>query len=180
MYRSTREKELVAQRDRSRATRGGRQAASEMAEELWDEQEPRLDLQEFPTDFVRNLRRTEVIDLPEGDVEVGEAMIPTGRHLAAGTIRVGGPDGPIIEVGTIGRARYLEAMAESGHYGAVHVPTEEMAASAIDEFERYKTGLHHRFEDLARSRTRVAKRQIQIVDALMRRALRWRRDRQGA
>lgn len=175
MQRATREREVIAQRDRARAARSGRTTAAEMADDIWDSEQGRLSLLEFPGDFVRDWKGATTFDLHQGEVEVGQAMIATGRHLAAGTIRVGGPTGDVFDAGGVGRARFLAAAAACGSYGPVRVPVETEAMQAAQEFERYRAGLRRHFGEMAAQRTRDERRQKAIVDALLRRALQWRR-----
>jgi len=175
MYGATREREQVAQRDRARAARRGRNTAAEMAEDIWLAERDRVRLLEFPADFVRQWAKASVFDLPDGEVEVGEAMMTTGRHLRAGTMRVGGRTGTEHDVGGIGRARFLAAAAECGYYGPLKVPTEEEAEIAAQEFGRYRQDLRRQFRQFAAQRTRDERKQRAIVEALLRMALRWRK-----
>jgi type I restriction-modification system DNA methylase subunit len=176
LYQATRERELVAQRDRARAKRKGRVTAADLADDIWLEEGERLRLMEFPDDFVRGWSRATVFDLGGGEVEVGEALMETGKHLRAGTIRVGGKGGTEHDVGSVGKARFIEAAAMSGRYGPIRVPVEEECEAAVREFGRYCGELRARFQELAAQRTRDGKKHKAIVEALMRRALGWRRE----
>ncbi|MCH7843150.1 MAG: hypothetical protein IID01_10335, partial [Chloroflexi bacterium] len=176
MYRATRERELVAQRDRARAARRGRNTPAEMAEDIWEEHYNTLGLVQFPEDFVQRWTDSEFIDLPDGQVEPGIAMMETGRQLRVGTIRVGGTTGIVMDVGSLEKGLFLKALAECGHYGSVRVPNEEECVDANREFERYKSDLAQRFATLAAQRTRDERRQRPIVAALMRKALAWRHE----
>jgi hypothetical protein len=167
---------LVGQRDRARAKRKGRVTAADLADDIWVEEGERLRLLEFPDDFVRGWGRATVFDLGEGEVEVGEALMETGKHLRAGTIRVGGKGGTEYDVGSVARARFIEASAVSGRYGPIRVPVEEECETAVREFGTYRDELRARFQELAAQRTRDGKKQKAIVEALMRRALGWRRE----
>jgi type I restriction-modification system DNA methylase subunit len=174
LYTATREREIVAQRHRRQAQRNGGPSAADIAEDIWEEHRDSLNLLSFPEDFVHQWAGSDYFDLPDGQVEVGTAMIETGRQLRAGTIRVGGPTGHILEVGSVKRARFIQTLAECGHYGSVRVPGDEECESAFQEFTRYKKELTQRFDTLASQRTRDQRRQRQIVAILMRRALCWR------
>ncbi|MDP3064671.1 MAG: hypothetical protein Q8O40_15930 [Chloroflexota bacterium] len=175
LYAATRARELIAQKDRLRSKRKGTLTASDMAEELWEQQSASLGLLQFPEDFLRRPPRGEPFDLPPGPVEVGTAMMETGRGLRAGTIRVGGPTGVVTDVGSVAQARYVAALALAGYSGPVLVPEDEDCESAVHEFDRYRGELAKRFSGLATERTRDVRRQRAIADALMRRALSWRR-----
>lgn len=175
-YAATRAREIVAQKDRLRSKRKGVASAGDLADEIWAAEVEHLTLQEFPGDFLVERKGLKSIDLPPGRVEVGRAMMETGRHLAAGTIRVGGPDGQVIEVGSQAKADYLAAAAECGLYGIIRVPADDRRCEqAVGEFRKYCRGLETKFKDLAAQRTRDSKKQKAIVSALMHRALAWRR-----
>jgi hypothetical protein len=173
-YNATRTRELVAQRQRARSKRGGLSPA-DMAEELWQELEPTLELLEFPRNFLGRTSAVTRIDLPPGSIQVGTAMLDTGRHLRAGTIRVGGPQGPVLDLGSVHCAQFLANVALSGHYGPVAIPDEAACPEAVRNFERYRGELEERFQILAAERTRDAKRQRALAEILLRRALTWRR-----
>ncbi len=172
-YTATRQRELVAQRHRRQSQRRGTPSATDMAEDIWEEHRESLGLLQFPEDFVRSWTGGETFDLPDGQVEVGTAMMETGRQLRVGTIRVGGSTGPVLDVGSLEKARFLQALAECGHYGSVRVPNDKECDSAYHEFTRYKQELSRRFAALAIQRTRDQRRQRQIVAALMRKSLAW-------
>jgi hypothetical protein len=175
LYGATRARELIAQKDRLRSKRKGTLTAADMADELWDLEHESFGLLQFPEDFLRRPARGEPLDLPPGPVEVGTAMLETGRRLRVGTIRVGGPGGPVIEVGSVARARYAAAAALCGYSGAIPMPDDADCDSAVQEFERYRSQLQQRFAALAAQRTRDARKQRAIAEALMRRALACRR-----
>lgn len=174
-YQATRDRELVAQRDRSRGRRRG-QTPNEIADEIWGDLSPDLGLLEFPRDFVRRRRPSRSIDLPAGAVEVGIAMLETGRQMRVGTIRVGGPTGQIIEVGSVEAGRFLAVASECGHYGPIEVPDDAACDEAVRDFEGYRDELSGRFQHAAAERTRDPVRQRSIAAALMRKSLNWRRD----
>jgi len=173
-YRATRERELIAQRHRRRSQNWEALSAADIAEEIWEEHSASLGLLQFPEDFLRHRSDGESFDLPAGGIEVGTAMLETGRQLRAGTIRVGGPNGSVLEVGSVHKAYFLEALAECGYYGSVRVPGDQECATAYQEFTRYKVALAEQFASLAAQHTRDQRRQRVISDALMRRALSWR------
>ena len=175
-YAATRARELVAQKDRLRSKRKGVVTPADMADEIWQSEESTLNLMEFPSDFLRRRTGLTAIDLPPGKVEVGRAMMETGRDLRAGTIRVGGPSGTVIDVGSRARAEFVSICADCGLYGELAVPAEdEECEQAIQHFHNYSTQLRTRFEALAAEHTRDTKKQKAIVNALMRHALSWRR-----
>lgn len=107
-------------------------------------------------------------------------MLETGRQLRAGTVRVGGPeDGTVLDVGSIARARFLAALAQCGHSGTVRIPDDAECERAVREFERYRSELVSRFAALAAQRTRDQRRQRAIADALLRKALSWRQQKEN-
>lgn len=180
MYGAIRDRELIAQRDRRRSARSGVASAADMADEVWDEHHASWGLQEFPADFLMHPNQGQPFDLPPGPVEVGTAMLETGRQLRAGTVRIGGPrDGTVLDVGSIARARFLAALAQCGHSGAVRIPDDAECERAVREFERYRSELVSRFAALAAQRTRDQRRQRAIADALLRKALSWRHQQES-
>jgi hypothetical protein len=111
-------------------------------------------------------------DLPYGPAHVEEHGVGSrSRHdfvlYRRGTNRV-------VLTGEVKRARFLQTLAECGHYGSVRVPDDEECESTFQEFTRYKKELTQRFDALASQRTRDQLRQRQIVAALMRKAISWR------
>ena len=102
-------------------------------------------------------------------------MLETGRHMRVGTIRVGGPTGQIIEVGSVAAGRFLAAASECGHYGPIDVPDDPACEEAVRDFEVYRNELSGQFQHAASERTRDMVRQRSIAAALMRKALNWRR-----
>lgn len=175
LYGVTRERELVAQKDRLRSKRKGEITPADLAEELWAEHSALFGPLEFPRDFVRGSVAGNTIDLPPGPVEVGTAMFDTGKRLRSGTIRVGGLTGVVLDVGTVVRARFATALADCGYYGNVVLPDDADSEAALQEFDRYRSELGQRFDALAKERTRDEKKQKAIADVLMRKALAWRR-----
>lgn len=111
-YIATRQRELVAQRDRRQSQRRGTLSPAELAEDIWEEHKETLGLLQFPDDFVRSWAGGEYIDLPAGQVELGIAMMETGRQLRVGTIRVGGATGTVMDVGSLDKGRFLQGLAE--------------------------------------------------------------------
>lgn len=171
-YGATRQRERVAQRDRSRSARGGA-GVGDLADDLWQELEPSLALQEFPCDFLGRVSRPERIDLPAGPVQVGTALMSTGRDLAAGEVRVGGHGGQVLIVGSVARARFLEALADAGKYGSVELPDEAACTKALRSFETYKRDVERRVNEAAAGRTRDERRRRAIVSGVMRRVVGW-------
>lgn len=171
-YGATRQRERVAQRDRSRSARGGA-GVGDLADDLWQELEPSLALQEFPRDFLGRVSRPERIDLPAGPVQVGTALMSTGRDLAAGEVRVGGQGGQVLAVGSVARARFLEALADAGKYGSVELPDEATCTEALRSFETYKRDVERRVNEAAAGRTRDERRRRAIVSGVMRRVVGW-------
>ena len=171
-YRAIRERELIAQKDRARSKRKGRITVADLADDIWKAEREDLSLLEFPRDFIRTRRNTFSVDLPSGKVEVGHAMMETGRHPAAGTIRVGGPSGTIHEVGSVPKCEFLQAVSECGRHGVVEIPEDDAECeSAVREFRSYVADLRVRFQALAEQRTKDTKKQQAIAKILLRSAL---------
>ena len=171
-YRATREREQIAQRDRARSSRGGRTSATELAKDVWAIERGNFTMLQFPQDFVRTRRNTIRFNLPSGKVEVGRAMLETGRLVPAGSIRVGGATGTVHVVGSVAQCEFLEAVSECGRYGLVEVPRDDQQCmDAVKEFERYRAELQTRFTEFAERRTNDASKQRAIIKALMRLAL---------
>ena len=173
MQRSIRDREVIAQRDRRRSARRGAPNPQDIADEIWDQRD--LDLLQFPEDFVRRRNEGEMFDLPSGGVEVGVAMIEAGGMLRAGTVRVGGQDGDVLDVGSVARARFLEALSLCHRAGQVRLPDDDVCEEAFSSFSRYRSELLDRCSELVRQRTTDQRRQRTIIAALMRKALQWRR-----
>ena len=175
LQHSIRDREIIAQGDRRRSSRRGVSTPQDVADELWSEHQSALGLLQFPEDFVTNFNDGEFFDLPSGEVQVGTAMFEDGNHLRVGTIRVGGRDGEVIEVGNVQRCRFLEALSRCHRSGQVRLPKEETCEEAVNSFDQYRKDLQDRCTHLAQQRTPDQGRQRATVTALLRRALQWRR-----
>ena len=173
LQQATREREVVAQADRRRSARRGRVSPQDIADEIWEEHWETFGLLEFPQAFVLRPGQGEQVDLPPGAVEVGTALMDGPRALRAGTVRLGGPTGQVQDVGSVHRARFLEALALCGRYGSLRLPDEAECEQAVAQFESYRQSLTQRLSALATQRTRDVRRQRAVADALMRRALAW-------
>ena len=176
LQQAIRKREIIAQRDRRNASRRGDLTPQAIAAELWTEHNSSLNLLQFPEDFVGHLDEWDTLDLPSGGVEAGEAMVDVGGLLRAGTIRVGGRDGEVIDVGSVSRARFLEALSLCHREGQVRLPPDEVCDDAIRSFEEYRQELRGRCAQLAEQRTSNQGRQRTIVEALLRKALQWTRE----
>ena len=175
LQQAIRAREIIAQRDRRRSNRRAIATPQYIADELWNEHEPTLDLLEFPEDFVTRSDSGELFDLPSGSVEVGASMLDVGNLLRVGTIRVGGQDGEVIDVESVSQGRFLEALSTCHRSGRVRLPNDEVCADAVNNFDQYREELRGRLAKLARQRTNDQRRQQAITDALLRKALQWRR-----
>ena len=175
LQQAIREREIIAQRDRRRSSQRAAVTPQYIADELWHEHEADLDLLQFPDDFVTRPNEGDIFDLPPGPVEVGTALMDTGNLLKMGSIRVGGSDGEVMDVGSVSRGRYLEALSLCHRAGQVRLPDEEVCEDAVSSFSRYRRDLRDRCSQFAQERTSNQRRQRAIVDALLRRALQWRR-----
>ena len=170
-----RDREIIAQRDRRRSNQHAASSPEAIAEELWFEHESSFDLLEFPEDFVTRVGVGKAFDLPPGEVEVGEAMIAGEGLLRAGTVRVGGRDGEVRDVGSVPRGLFLQALSICHRTGQVTLPDDDVCADAVNRFAQYRQQLRDRCSQLAQQRTSDQRRQRAIVDALLRKALQWRR-----
>ena len=175
MQQSIRDREIIAQRDRRRSARRGTTTPQDIADELWTEHESSLNLLQFPEDFLTRSNEGALFDLPSGEVEVGEAMMDIGDLLKVGTIRVGGRDGEVLDVASMSQARFLEALSQCHRAGQVRLPSDEVCDDAVSSFGQYRSDLQDRFSGLARQRTTDQRRQRAIAEALIRKALQWRR-----
>ena len=175
LQHAIREREVISQRDRLRSNRRASATPQHIAAELWYEHEADLDLLQFPEDFVTRSNEGDVFDLPPGEVEVGTALIETGNLLRVGTIRIGGRDGAIIDVGSVSHGRFLEALSLCHRAGHVRLPDEDACDDAVSSFAQYRRDLQDRCSQLALQRTSNQRRHKAIVDALLRKALQWRR-----
>ena len=102
-------------------------------------------------------------------------MIDEGNLLRAGTIRVGGQGGEVIDVGTVSHARFLEALSLCHHSGPVRLPDSGVCEEVVNTFAQYRQDTEDQCRGLARERTPDAQRQRGVVNALMRKVLQWRR-----
>jgi hypothetical protein len=102
-------------------------------------------------------------------------MIDEGNLLRAGTIRVGGQAGEVIDVGTVSQARFLEALSLCHHSGLVRLPNDGVCEEAVNTFAQYRQDMEDQCRELARARTPDDQRQRGVVNALMRKVLQWRR-----
>ena len=175
LQKAIREREIIAQRDRVKASRRGELTAQDTADELWAEHRSDLDLLQFPEDFVAHSNEGDVFDLPQGEVEVGIALIDVGGLLKAGTVRAGGGDGEVLDAGSVSRAMFLEALSLCHRSGRVRLPSDEICDDAVSAFDQYRLELRRRCSELAQQRTRDQRRQQAIVAALLRKALQWQR-----
>ena len=173
LQQAIREREIIAQRDRLRSSQRAAATPQYIADELWREHEASLDLLQFPEDFVTRSNEGDVFDLPSGEVEVGTAMMETGTLLKVGTIRVGGPDGEVIDVGSVSKGRFLEALSLCHRAGQVRLPDDEACEDAVRSFSQYRRDLQNRCTRLAQQRTSDQRRQRAIAAALLRKALQW-------
>ncbi len=173
LQQAIREREIIAQRDRLRSSQRAAASPQYIADELWFEHEANLDLLEFPEDFVTRSNEGDIFDLPPGEVEVGTALMDTGTLLKVGTIRVGGRGGEVMDVGSVSRGRFLEALSLCHRAGQVRLPDEDVCEDAVSSFSQYRRDLQNRFSKLAQQRTSDQRRQRAIVDALLRKALQW-------
>ena len=175
LQQAIREREIIAQRDRRRSGQRAASRPQDVADELWAEHESALDLLQFPEEFVTRPNEGELFDLPSGEVEVGTALIDLGGLLRAGTVRVGGRDGEVLDAGNVSQGRFLEALSLCHRSGRVRLPGSGVCDDAVSSFEQYRQELRDRCSQLAQQRTPDQRRQRAIVDALLRRALQWRR-----
>ena len=175
LQQSVREREIIAQGDRRRSSRRSVSTPQDIADELWSEHQSTLGLLQFPEDFVTHFNEGELFDLPPGDVEVGTEMFEGGNHLRVGTIRVGGQDGDVIDAGSVSRGRFLEALSLCHRSGQVRLQNDDVCDKAVNNFDQYRKDLHDHCSQLAQQRTSDQNRQRAVVNALLRRALQWRR-----
>ena len=176
MHDAIRAREVIAQKDRRRAKRRTSVTALDIAKELWRERRSDLHLLQFPDDFVPLHYDGETFSLPDGDVEVGAAMIAMDGLLQIGTLRVGGKDGEVLQVSSHPRARFIEALSECHRSGDILLPGDDICDQAVSRFTQYRDELRERCSQIAARTTRNKSRQNAIVDTLMRKALQWRRD----
>ena len=176
MHDAIRAREVIAQKDRRRAKRRTSVTALDIAKELWRERRSDLHLLHFPDDFVPLHYDGETFSLPDGDVEVGAAMIAMDGLLQIGTLRVGGKDGEVLQVSSHARARFIEALSECHRSGDILLPGDDVCDQAVSSFTQYRDELRERCSQIASRTTRNKSRQNAIVDTLMRKALQWRRD----
>ena len=175
LQQAIREREIIAQRDRRRSTQRAAATPQHIADELWSEHESDFNLLQFPEDFVARPNEGEVFDLPQGEVQIGTALIQTGDLLEAGNIRVGGRGGEVIAVGSVAKSRFLWALSLCHRADRVRLPDDDQCEDAVDSFEQYRRDLRDQCSQLARQRTSDQRGQRAIAAALLRKALQWRK-----
>ena len=176
LQKATKERETIAQRDRRKsARRTSAPTPLEIAEEIWGEHQFTLDLLQFPEDFVKDLNEGERFDLPSGQVEVGEAMFDTDGLLERGTIRVGGPTGHVINIGTAQKGLFLQAMSLCHRWGQIRLPDNETCGNAVQDFKKYRDRIEDLCSQLTKRRIPDEHRQKAVTTELMRKALQWRK-----
>lgn len=174
LQKAVREREIIAQRDRRRSQRAS-SSPQAIADELWAEHLSSLNLLQFPDEFVTKPGEGTPFDLPAGEVEVGEALFGSERLLKAGTVRVGGRDGQVIDVGTVSQALFLQALSRCHRTGQVCLPSPPVCDEALGSFTTYYEELRNRCTRLASQRSPDQRRQRAIANALLRKALQWTR-----
>ena len=175
LQKAIREREIIAQRDRRRSSQGAAATPQHIADELWSEHESNFNLLQFPEDFVARHNEGAVFDLPQGEVQIGTALIQTGDLLEAGNIRVGGRGGEVIAIGSVAKSRFLWALSMCHRAGRVRLPDDDQCEDAFDSFEQYRRDLRDQCSQLARQRTSDQRGQRAIAAALLRKALQWRK-----
>ena len=175
LQKSTRDREIIAQQDRRRSSRATTSSPQDIADELWSEHQDALDLLEFPGDFITRPNEGAFFDLPPGEVQVGTAMMERGNILRAGTVRIGGRNGEVLDAGTVSRCMFLEALSACHRSGAVRLPDDKTCEDAVNNFSQYRRELEERCIQLAQQRTPNQQRQKRVSDILLRRALQWRK-----
>ena len=175
LQQSIRKREKIAQRDRRRPSQRAASSPQAIAEELWSEHEAALNLLQFPQDFVATPGEGTSFDLPAGEVEVGEALMESHGLLRAGTVRVGGSDGDVIDVGTVSRALFVQALSLCHRTGYVQLPSNEACDEAVRSFATYHQELRERCSHVAKLRSPDQRRQRSIAALLLRRSLQWKR-----
>ena len=176
LQKSTRDREIIAQQDRRRSSRTTTSSPQDIADELWSEHQDALNLLEFPGDFIIRLNEGAFFDLPPGEVQVGTAMMERGTVLRAGTVRIGGRNGEVLDVGTVSRSMFLEALSECHRSGPVRLPDDKTCEDAVNNFSQYRKELADKCVQLAQQRTPNQQRQRTVANALLRKALQWRKD----
>ena len=176
LQKSTRDREIIAQQDRRRSSRTTTSSPQDIADELWSEHQDALDLLEFPGDFITRPNEGVLFDLPPGEVQVGTAMMEQDNLLRAGTVRVGGRNGEVLDVGTVSRSMFLEALSACHRSGQVRLPDDNACEDAVNNFSQYRKELEDKCVQLAQQRTPDQQRQRTVASALFRKALQWRKE----
>ena len=86
----------------------------------------------------------DVFDLPSGEVVVGTALMDIGDMLEVGKIRVGGRDGEVLDVGSVSKGRFLEALSLCHRAGQVRLPSDAVCDDAVSSFDHYRIELRQR------------------------------------
>ena len=176
LQQQTRGRESIAQAHRRRtANRRTNPTPTDLADEIWNEHLQATTLLQFPQDFIERYNEGDLFHLPQGETQIGTALIEAEDMLRSGTIRVGGPQGPVLDTGTVSRALFLEAMARCHRSGQVRLPPDEICRQALNEFNSYATRMQQHWNALANQYTPDPRRARAISDLLMRKTLQWAR-----
>ena len=178
LQKSTRDREIIAQQDRRRSSRTTTSSPQDIADELWSEHEDTLDLLEFPGDFITRPNEGALFrPAPGRGASWYAAMMERGNILRAGTVRVGGRNGEVLDVGTVSRSMFLEALSACHRSGQVRLPDDKTCQDAVNNFSQYRKELEERDAANWLNRGRQnQQRQKRVSDILLRKALQWRKE----
>ena len=178
MQQAIRDREIIAQRDRRRSARRGTTTPQDIADELWAEHESSLRSASVPRGLPHSASNEGALfDLPSwrgrggGGNDGHRCDLLKGRHdpcrrtgwRGASTWR------------SCSQARFLEALSQCHRAGQVRLPSDDVCDDAVSSFGQYRSKLQDQCTELARQRTTDQRRQRAVVDALLRKALQWRR-----
>ena len=175
LQNNTKQRETVAQSHRRRGNRKSVPTAAHLADELWNQYHTTMKLLQFPQDFVERYNNGDIFHLPAGEVQVGNALMDMDNMLRAGSLRVGGPQGQVVDAGSVSRALFLEALANCHRTGQVRLPPDETCQQAVGDFNKYCVNIRTNWDQLANEYTSDPRRSRAITDALMRKTLQWTR-----
>jgi hypothetical protein len=168
LYAEIRKLELIAQGNRLKAARRGKNTPQSLAAEIWDYyiKEAETPPPRFPSDYLPPIGspKSETLDFPEGAAKeeemFGSIVVSVGKEK--------------FDVGDPHRAELLMALSEEGFSGEVALPeSPKECRSILSHWRDDRARLNAKFEELTIERTTDRKQIQKVVADLWRRYRRW-------
>jgi hypothetical protein len=159
MYKSIREKELLAIDNKQKAKRGkGKAGVAKLADEILKELGTDL-ARRFPADFVQPDWEVETLSLPAGQARIRDHGL-YGEH----GIDI---DGRYFELAEPERARFAKILCDLGYHGPQSIPLKsDHCRQALAQYRQYREQLHAELFERAGQKTADEKLQARVVKLL--------------